>query len=167
MVRKRHVSEGTHGHFDGHHHDDVTAISFSADAAILLSSCTDTTAKAWKTSSGGPATLTRTFVHPEPVSCISCSPIETCWTTCKVATVSGDGKLRIWNYVRSSSCTDTDQPGKVIACHDAVVWSCAFNPQKENQVSTASSDGMVKSWDIAHCKIRGAPFLGFVGHVQS
>lgn len=138
----------------GPHIDDISAISFSEDGKLLLSSSTDSTAKLWKTQSGKPAVLCRTLDHPEAVSCISCSPIEHGWRTCKIATAGGDGKLRIWDFSLDSTlggangATKMDPPIKEIPCHDDVMWCCAFNPINENNVSTCSSDGTVKTWDI-------------------
>jgi WD40 repeat protein len=152
----------------GPHIDDITAISFSEDGKVLLSSSSDTTAKLWKTQSGKPAVLCRTLDHAEAISCIACSPIEHGWRTCKVATVGGDGRLRIWNFSLDSQLggpggnNPDDPPIKDIACHDDVVWACQFNPLDETKVSTASSDCTVKTWDIT----TGECVATYTGHLS-
>lgn len=60
-----------------------------------------------------------------------------------IATGSADRTLRVWNPERPSLRFSTDLKG-----HSAGIERVAWNPQKEAELCSLSSDGMVKFWDV-------------------
>ncbi|KAI9735209.1 MAG: hypothetical protein M1834_001799 [Cirrosporium novae-zelandiae] len=65
-----------------------------------------------------------------------------------IATGSADKTLRIWNPDRASARYSTDLKG-----HTMAIERVAFNPTKESELSSVSSDGTIKFWDVRtkHC----------------
>lgn len=60
-----------------------------------------------------------------------------------IATGSGDRTLRVWNPDRPNARYSTELKG-----HAAGIEKVAFNPTKEAELCSVSSDGVVKFWDI-------------------
>lgn len=60
-----------------------------------------------------------------------------------IATGSGDRTLRVWNTDRPNARYSTELKG-----HAAGIEKVAFNPTKEAELCSVSSDGVVKFWDI-------------------
>jgi len=60
-----------------------------------------------------------------------------------IATGSSDRTLRVWNPDRPNVKYSTELRG-----HAAGIEKVAFNPKKEAELCSASSDGVVKFWDV-------------------
>jgi len=60
-----------------------------------------------------------------------------------IATGSADRTLRVWNPERPSIRFSTDLKG-----HSAGIERVAWNPMKEAELCSVSSDGVVKFWDV-------------------
>mmetsp|Transcript_9018 Transcript_9018/g.21383 ORF Transcript_9018/g.21383 Transcript_9018/m.21383 type:complete len:309 (+) Transcript_9018:103-1029(+) len=149
------------------HIDDVEAVQFSDDGKLLLSASSDCTARIWKTQAGRPAVQYRTLQHDEPISCVSCTSTKNSRGQCYVATAGARGQLSVWavsldqSVLGSGGAARNSLPHKVIDCHDDAVWSCAFNPTRDDVVATASSDGTVRTWDWN----RGEEIAIYEGHM--
>jgi len=60
-----------------------------------------------------------------------------------IATGAADRTLRVWNPERSNVKYSTELKG-----HSAGIEKVAFNPVKEGELCSVSSDGVVKFWDV-------------------
>lgn len=60
-----------------------------------------------------------------------------------IATGSADRTLRVWNPEKSNVKYSTELKG-----HTASVEKVAFNPVKEAELCSISTDGTVKFWDV-------------------
>lgn len=60
-----------------------------------------------------------------------------------VATGAADKTLRVWNPEKPNSRFSTDLKG-----HSAPIEKVAFNPVKDAELCSVSSDGVVKFWDV-------------------
>lgn len=60
-----------------------------------------------------------------------------------IATGAADKTLRIWNPERPSVNYSTQLVG-----HNAGIEKVAFNPVKDAELASVSSDGVVKFWDV-------------------
>lgn len=76
--------------------------------------------------------------EPSSIRSIAWNPLGTL-----IATGSADRTLRVWNPERPSIRFSTDLKG-----HLAGVERVAWNPQKEAELCSVSSDGVVKFWDV-------------------
>ncbi|CAL4086578.1 unnamed protein product, partial [Meganyctiphanes norvegica] len=63
-----------------------------------------------------------------------------------VASVAGDGKLKIWNAFRSRGASMT------ILAHEGEVLCCDWCKYNQNIVATAATDGLLKGWDLRSTK---------------
>lgn len=76
-----------------------------------------------------------------------------------IATGTGDRTLRIWNPDKASVKNSTELRG-----HTGAVERVAWNPTKESELASCSSDGTVRLWDVrtknctAEIKIGGEGF---------
>ena len=76
-----------------------------------------------------------------------------------IATGSADRTLRIWNPDRASVKNSTELRG-----HTGAIERVAWNPTKETELASCSSDGTVRFWDVrskgcsAEVKIGGEGF---------
>lgn len=72
------------------------------------------------------------------IRCLAWNPLGTL-----IATGSVDRTLRVWNPDRSNVRYSTDLKG-----HEAGIEKVAFNPAKDAELASVSSDGVLKIWDV-------------------
>ncbi|CAJ0546358.1 Ff.00g098310.m01.CDS01 [Fusarium sp. VM40] len=76
--------------------------------------------------------------NPHSLRCIAWNPLGTL-----VATGSSEKTLRVWNPEKPHVKFSTELKG-----HSASVEKVAFNPTKDAELCSVSSDGVVKFWDV-------------------
>jgi THO complex subunit 3 len=85
-----------------------------------------------------PASTSHRPGNPYSLRCIAWNPLGTL-----VATGSADKTLRVWNPDKPHVKFSTELKG-----HSASIEKVAFNPTKDAELCSVSSDGVVKFWDV-------------------
>ncbi len=111
---------------------------------ILTVSNTTSTATVWDVSSNTPKKLQELKAPPtSPMNQGEFDPND----SNRVATVGGDGIVRIWNLKQQN------QPEKNLTVSRDQLWHVSFDPKNSNRIVTMGSDQIARVWDITGNKI--------------
>jgi WD40 repeat protein/energy-coupling factor transporter ATP-binding protein EcfA2 len=111
---------------------------------ILTVSDTTSTATVWDVSGNLPKKLQElTAPRSSPMNQGEFDPND----SNRVATVGGDGIVRIWNL------DQTNQPEKQLAVSQDQLWHVSFDPKNSNRILTMGSNKVARIWDIASNKL--------------
>ncbi|MCC3417272.1 MAG: TIR domain-containing protein [Microcoleus sp. PH2017_01_SCD_O_A] len=124
----------------------VVSITFDPNNAnrILTVNNIRSTATVWDVSSNPPRKLQELKAPPSsPMSQGEFDPKD----SNRVATVGGDGIVRIWNLKRPK------QPEKNLTVSRDQLWHVSFDPKDSNRIVTMGSDKVARVWDIASDKV--------------
>ncbi|MEM6283535.1 MAG: TIR domain-containing protein, partial [Chloroflexota bacterium] len=128
-------------------HDSGVQALFHIDGLdYILSGAANGTVRLWDAHNGA---VTRLFHgHRAKVHAVAFSPDGS-----TVLSGARDGELLVQD-------TRGDQSPLRIQGHDGVVWGVQYNPRNPQRAVSASSDGLVKVWDL----MTGDNLLTFTGH---
>ena len=118
------------------HSDDIRAIAFSPDGALLATGSVDRTARLWDAATGAPFAVLDG--HSNGVTAVVFSPDGK-----RVATASGgsfDSTARLWNVVRGSEL-------HTLSGHTEKLVAIRFTPDG-GRIVTASADRTARIWDV-------------------
>ena len=124
----------------------VVSITFDPNNAnrILTVNNIRSTATVWDVSSNPPRKLQELKAPPSsPMSQGEFDPKD----SNRVATVGGDGIVRIWNLKQPN------QPEKNLTVSRDQLWHVSFDPKDSNRIVTMGSDKLARVWDITGNKI--------------
>jgi WD40 repeat protein len=124
----------------------VESISFDSKNSnrILTVSNTTSTATVWNIGKNPPEKLQElTAPRSSPMNQGEFDPNN----SNRVATVGGDGIVRIWNLKQPN------QPEKKLPISQDQLWHVSFDPKNSNRILTMGSDKVARVWDIANNKL--------------
>jgi WD40 repeat protein len=116
------------------HSQQINAVAFSHDGAILASGSSDTTIILWDLATHQKIkTMTG---HTSRVHCLAFSPDGR-----TLASGGNDGTVRLWNLVIKEQVA-------VLEGHGSTIWDVAFSPDGHT-LASSSFDGTIKLWRAA------------------
>jgi guanine nucleotide-binding protein subunit beta-2-like 1 protein len=125
----------------GHSHY-VEDISISSDGQFALSGSWDSTLRLWDLNTG--ATTRRFIDHGKDVLAVAFSADNR-----QIVSGSRDKSIKLWNTLGQCKYTITDDG------HKEWVSCVRFSPNLNTPlIVSAGWDGMVKVWNLTHCKLR-------------
>ncbi|OBQ27866.1 MAG: hypothetical protein AN483_18600 [Aphanizomenon flos-aquae MDT14a] len=117
------------------HDDFIRSVAFSPDGSMVMSGSRDKTVKLWNVATG--QAIGEPFYHTDDVRSVAFSLDGSMFVS-----GSSDNKVRLW---------DISDPGHqqqiIIGEHENPVYSVAFDPQEEDIIISASTDG-IKVWRL-------------------
>ena len=116
------------------HSQQINAVAFSHDGAILASGSSDTTIILWDlTTHQKIKTMTG---HTSRVHCLAFSPDDR-----TLASGGNDGTVRLWNLIIKEQVA-------VLQGHGSTIWDVAFSPDGHT-LASSSFDSTIKLWRAA------------------
>lgn len=117
------------------HDDFIRSVAFSPDGSMVMSGSRDKTVKLWNVATG--QAIGEPFYHTDDVRSVAFSLDGSMF-------VSGSSDNKVWLW-------DISDPGHqqqiIIGEHENPVYSVAFDPQEEDIIISASTDG-IKVWRL-------------------
>jgi WD40 repeat protein len=155
------TSDQTICHASGQGNTDIRGIAFTADSKQLITGSSDDHAWLWDIGTG--KMLARSADgnaggHLNTIAGISINPKDG-----RVATVSWDNTVRIWELVKIGSDWSFNRIS-VLAGHSNSVWTAAYSPNG-NWLATGSSDATVILWKVNQTSQIGTPLAQMNGDV--
>jgi len=127
----------------------VSSMALHPTKDIVATASDDMSWKLWNLPSG--QLIMAGEGHKDWVSAASFDPAGA-----HLATSSGDGTIKIWDFLGSRCLTTLEE-------HTSVVWDCRFHFEAAQFVASCSMDHTVKLWDVEHSRCRQT----YRGHVDS